>query len=94
MKCILHKVNHSVWFGQGLFHTNTVEEIWAQIKRLTNDFSSITYNIIETLEKNGTNIKAYFDGWICYALFLRMVEKRKLSKLNTQNYLIDFLKTN
>ena len=25
MGYILHRVNHSVWFGQGLFHTNTVE---------------------------------------------------------------------
>ena len=22
---ILHRVNHSVWFGKGIFHTNTVE---------------------------------------------------------------------
>ena len=22
---ILHKVNHSVWFGSGLFHTNNIE---------------------------------------------------------------------
>lgn len=91
---ILHKVNHSVWYGQGLFHTNTVEGLWAQLKRLTNDFSGVTYSIIETLEKNGTNFKDYFDGWICYALFLRHIERNHLSSLNAQNYLSDLLKIN
>ena len=44
------------------------------------------------MDNNGINIKNYLDAWICYALFLRIIEKRKLSKLNTQNYLFDFLK--
>ena len=92
MGYILHRVNHSVWFGQGLFHTNSIEGLWSQIKRLSNNFSGLTINQLENMENNGINIKNYLDGWICYALFLRMIEKRKLSKLNTQNYLIDFLK--
>ena len=92
MGYILHRVNHSVWFGQGLFHTNSIEGLWSQIKRLSNNFSGLTINQLENMENNGTNIKNYLDGWICYALFLRMIEKRKLSKLNTKNYLIDFLK--
>ena len=25
---ILKRVNHFVWFGYGLFHTNTVESLW------------------------------------------------------------------
>ena len=49
----LHKVNHSVWFGQGLFHTNTMEELWSQIKRLSNDFSGINSNVLEYLMKEG-----------------------------------------
>ena len=34
----LNKLNHSVWFGQGLFHTNTVEGLWSQIKRILTTF--------------------------------------------------------
>ena len=90
MGYILHRVNHSVWFGQGLFHANSIEG--SQIKRLSNNFSGLTINQLENLENNGTNIKSYLDRWMCYALFLRMIQKKKLSKLNAQNYLIDFLK--
>ena len=92
MRYILHRVNHSVWFGQDLFHTNTVEGLWSQIKRLSNNFSGLTLNMIEKMEYNGINVKNYLDGWICYALFLRNVERRKLSSLNTKNYLIEHLK--
>ena len=28
----LHKVNHSVWFDQGHFHTNSIEGTWSRIK--------------------------------------------------------------
>ena len=48
--------------------------------------------MIEKMEYNGINAKNYLDGWICYALFLRNVERRKLSSLNTKNYLIELLK--
>ena len=89
---ILHRANHSVWFGQGLFHTNSIEELWSQIKRLSNNFSGLTINQLENMENNGTNIKNYLYSWIYYALFLRMIEKKKLSKINTQNYLINILK--
>ena len=92
MGYILHRVNHSVWFGQGLFHTNSIEGLWSQIKRLSNNFSGLTINQLENMENHGTNIKNYLDGWICYSLFLRMIEKRKLSTLHKKNYLIDFLK--
>ena len=66
--------------------------LWFQIKRLTNNFSGLTISMIENMENRGIDVKNYLDGWICYALFLRNVEKRKLSRLNTQNYLIDILK--
>ena len=26
----LQKVNYSVWFGKGLFHTNIVEDLWSK----------------------------------------------------------------
>ena len=50
--------------------------------------------MVEKLESGSVNIKNYFDAWICYGLFLRNVEKYKLSTLNTQNYLIDLFKIN
>ena len=28
---LLHRVNHSIWFGKGHFHTNTIEGLWSQI---------------------------------------------------------------
>ena len=43
----LNKVNHSVWLGVGMFHTNTVEGLWGQIKRLPNNFSGLNFNILE-----------------------------------------------
>ena len=46
---ILKRVNHSVWFGFGKFHTNNIEGLWSQIKRLTNNFSGISIESIEKL---------------------------------------------
>ena len=88
----MHSINLSLWFLQVLFSSNIVEGLFSQIKRLSNNFSGLTLNMIENMENRGINVKNYLDGWICYALFLRNVEKRKLSRLNTQNYLIDILK--
>lgn len=31
---ILYKVNHSVWFGKGSFHTNMVGGIWSRIIKI------------------------------------------------------------
>ena len=46
---ILKRVNHSVWFGYGNFHTNNIEGLWSQIKRLTTNFSGISIESIEKL---------------------------------------------
>ena len=46
---ILKRVNHCVWFGYGNFHTNNLEGLWSQIKRLTNNFSGINIGFIENL---------------------------------------------
>ena len=64
----------------------------SQIKRLSNNFSGLTVSMIENMENKGINVKNYLDGWICYALFLRDVERKKLTRLNTQNHLIDIFK--
>ena len=49
---LLHRVNHSFWFGSGLFNTNSVEGLWSQLKRLTHDFSGLTINTIILILKN------------------------------------------
>ena len=35
---VLHRVNHSVLFGQGRFQTNSIEGLWACLKRISNNF--------------------------------------------------------
>ena len=79
MGYILKRINHSVWFGIGLFHSNNIESLWGQLKRYTNNFSGIS---IESLNNKFNNnealIKDYLDGWICYALFLREILRKKL----------------
>ena len=95
MGYILKRVNHSVWFGYGIFHTNNVESLWGQIKRYSNNFSGIS---IESLKNKFNNneemIKDYLDGWICYSLFLRHLIRKKLPWNERINYLCQFLECN
>ena len=79
---ILHRVNHSVWFGSGLFHTNTIEGLWSQIKRLCKDFAGINFKLLNKIANKGISEKDYLDDWICWGLFLRNIELKKLNKLN------------
>ena len=72
----LNKVNHSVWFGVGLFHTNTVEGLWGQIKRLSNNFSGLNFNILENVEKDGIKSEDYINDWLCYFLLLRDLKRK------------------
>ena len=90
----LHRVNHSVWFGSGLFHTNSIEGLWSQLKRLTKDFSGLTIEKLSKLEAKGLNIKDYLNSWICFGLYLRHVEKFKLSSIQSKHYLCELLKRN
>ena len=89
---LLHRVNHSLWLGSGLFHTNTVEGLWGQIKRLCNDFSGITFNLLDKVEKTGINPRDYLDDWICWAIFLRDCELNKLNKINKILKINEYLK--
>ena len=59
---ILKSVNHSVWFGYGNFHTNNVEGLWSQIKRLSNSFSGISTGSIEKLYHTDIEKKNYLDS--------------------------------
>jgi len=48
----LYKINHSVWFGRGNFHTNSIEGTWSKIKRLTRSFNGLNGNIFNTSSLN------------------------------------------
>ena len=79
MGYILKRINHSVWFGIGLFHTNNIESLWGQIKRYTNNFSGISIeSLTSKFNNNEALIKDYLDGWICYSLFLKEIIKKNV----------------
>ena len=60
----LNKVNQSVWLGHNLFHINTVEVIWSQIRRIPHDFSGLNFKILDHIEENDGNTHDYIDNWI------------------------------
>ena len=62
-----------------MFHTNSIEGLWSCIKRISNNFAGINFKILEDLEKKGTEPQDYLDGWICFCLFIRDIEKNKLN---------------
>ena len=55
-------INHSKFFCSGLFHTNTIEGLWPEIKRIFNFFSGLNFYILNFMKNNGINGKDYFDG--------------------------------
>lgn len=85
---ILHRMNYSICFCQGMLHTNSIEGIWSSIKRISNNFAGINFKILEGLENNGNNLWDYLDGWICFFLFIRGIEKNKLNDDQTKSFLI------
>ena len=89
---ILNRVNHSVWFGYGNFHSNNIEALWSQIKRLSNNFSGISIGSMENLYPTEHEKKNYLDSWICYSLFFREVERKKLSRKGKIKLLINYIK--
>ena len=88
----LHRVNHSVWFVQGSFHTNTVEGLWSTIKRINNNFSGLSFNVLDDITKNGGNPSDYIDDRICFSLLFRDVKMRNLNDHDTRKYLIECIK--
>ena len=46
MGYVLHRVNHLVWFGQGKFHTNSIEGLWSSIKRISNNFAGVNLKFL------------------------------------------------
>ena len=87
---IHHKINHSVWFGQGSFHTNNIEGIWSKIKRLMDNFNGINGNIFNG--KNNINNIDYFNSWICLGIFFMNTEHLQLGINAKKKYLISYLK--
>ena len=71
----LHRFNDSVWFGSGLFHTNSIEGLWSQLKRLIKDFSGLTIDKLSKLEAKGVDIKDYLNSWIYFRLYLSTYRK-------------------
>jgi hypothetical protein len=79
-------VNHSVWFSQGMFHTNSIEGLLSSIKRFSNNFASINFKMLDELDQNGANPKDYLDGWICFCLFIREIEKKNLMMIKLKSF--------
>lgn len=61
MGFVLKKVNHSVWFCQGSFHTNSIEGLLSCIKLITNYLVGLNIKILSDLEKNGIEPQKYLD---------------------------------
>lgn len=88
----LHRVNHSIWWGSGLFNTNTIEGLWSQLKRISNYFSGVNFNVLNNLEEKDVYVRDYLDGWVCMAIFFRNCEIKKLSIINKTKSLCHYLK--
>ena len=76
----------------GNFHCNNIEALWSQIKRLSNNFSRISMGSIRKFISDELEKKNYLDGWICYSLFFREVERKKLSRKGKIRLLINYIK--
>ena len=75
MGLILKGVNHSVWFCRGSFHTNDIEGFLSRIKKIQNNFSDISIELIKRNYPNDNDKKNYLNDYIAYILFLRDIEK-------------------
>ena len=76
---ILKRINHSIWFGYCLFHTNTVKSLWNQIKNFASNFTGILKgNLNKNFKNKETLIQEYLDGLITYALLLREFKHNRL----------------
>ena len=85
---ILKRINHSISFGAGYLHTNTIESLWHQIKTITNNFSGLSIEKLKTMFNNDENaIKNYLDGWICYSLCLRTMKNKKFVWSDKVNFI-------
>lgn len=94
MGFILKRVNHSVWFGNGLLHTNTIESLWHSIKAITNNFSGLTVEgIKKKFNSNEKDMSDYIDGWIAFVLLIRDFHRLNLNWPTRIQYLNNYLKS-
>ena len=87
----LYKVNHSIWFGQGHFHTNSIEGTWSKLKRLTRSFNGLN-GIVFNTKRNNLGNNDYFEGWICTGIFFMKCESLHLPVNEKKKFLIDYVK--
>ena len=63
MGYMLKGVNHSIWFGYGLFQSNIIESLWGNLKRNVNNYSGISINmLLDKFNYDGNLIKNYLVG--------------------------------
>ena len=65
MGFILHRINHSISFGQGINHNNTIKSFWSRLKRLCDNFNGL--NGKQFYFNNNHNYKDTncFNDYIC-----------------------------
>ena len=90
MDYILHRINHSVWFGFGNLYTNTVNDI----KPISNSFSGLNFKLLSELENDGIEPKDYINDWLCFCLFIREIERNHFKEEKTRDYLCSILAYN
>lgn len=74
----LKKVNHSVSLGAVLFPTNNLKGLWGQIKRLSNNFSGLNFDILANVEKDIINIEDYIKDWFYYYIFSGDLKRKNI----------------
>jgi len=90
---ILNRANHSIWFGAGSLHTNTIESLWSQIKNITQNFSGLVVDLLKKkFNNNEIEITNYIHGWLCFALLFRDFRRLKLNINDKINLLNNYLK--
>ena len=72
----------------------TVEGLWGQIKRLSNNFSGLYFNILENVEKDGIKSEDYINDWLCYFLLLRDLKRKCHGDIEKFNYVNNIFKIN
>ena len=77
---ILKVINHSVWFGIKINHTNTIESLLHNIKKIYKYFFGLSRDF---LKKKFNNVKDlmtdYFCKWFCYSLLIFYFKRKKLN---------------
>ncbi len=90
---ILKRVNHSIWFGAGSLHTNTIESLWSQLKNIIQNFSGLIVDLLKKkFNKNEIEITNYIDGWLSFAILLRDFRRLKLNINDKINLINNYLK--